>query len=98
MSKSDPKLQVLALFLAHWPLLALEFFPTGRPVRSTGHPSIGRPIRLTGHLSTGLSVELHSSVTGQPVPTETDPKQPRKPCFDPETRCGIDLTSFENSK
>ncbi|EXB77867.1 hypothetical protein L484_009163 [Morus notabilis] len=40
MSKSDPKLQVLALFLANRPLLALEFFPTGRPVTL---PSVDRP-------------------------------------------------------
>ncbi|EXB62926.1 hypothetical protein L484_007865 [Morus notabilis] len=72
--------------------------PGTLPHRSTGHPSTGRPIRSTSYLSTGRPVELHSSVTGRPVPTKTDPKQPRNPVFDHETRCGIDLTSFENSK
>ncbi|EXB33513.1 hypothetical protein L484_011103 [Morus notabilis] len=40
--------------------------PGNLPLRSTGHPSTGRP------------VELHSSVTGRPVPTEPDPKQPKQ--------------------
>ncbi|EXB54036.1 hypothetical protein L484_012828 [Morus notabilis] len=89
MSKSDLKLQVLALFLGNRPLLALEILRhrlTGLVDRSPFH---SRPIRSTGHLSTGRPVELHSSVTGRPVPTETDPKQPRKPCFDPELDVGL---------
>ncbi|EXB66602.1 hypothetical protein L484_024898 [Morus notabilis] len=64
MSKSDPKLQVLALFFANRPLLALEILP---------HRLTGPVDRSPFHRSTS-PVELHSSVTGRPVPTETDPK------------------------
>ncbi|EXB29161.1 hypothetical protein L484_019686 [Morus notabilis] len=70
MSKSNPKFAGFGFV----PRESAMAGPGTLPHRSTGHPSTGRSIRSTGHLSTSRPVELHSSVTGRPVPTETDLK------------------------
>ncbi|EXB45190.1 hypothetical protein L484_000607 [Morus notabilis] len=65
MSKSDPKLQVLALFLVNRPLLALEIHPhrlTGPADRSPFHRSTDSVDRSPLHwLTDGVTLLCHRS-------------------------------------